>query len=111
MIECFTDLNPYLLGVCVYVWVNCLQLPLSNTKLVKPVSLPLCNIYELLLRDTLAILNKIQVEVGAFPISGFLVKFLINKNFHYSRTSNGIDMKLRPLSKLKKKNVITPKKV
>ena len=38
--------------------------------------------------------------------SGFLVKSLVNKNNHNSRNSYGIDMKLGPLSKMEKKNVI-----
>ena len=44
------------------------------------------------------ILGKTQTEV--YKISGLLVKFLINKSWHKSRTSGDIDMKLRPVSKL-----------
>ena len=33
---------------------------------------------------------------------GFLVKSLINKNCHNSRTSNNIDMKLGPVTKIDK---------
>ena len=35
---------------------------------------------------------------GVFLISGFLVKSLLNKNYHYSKTINDIDMKLGPLN-------------
>ena len=50
---------------------------------------------------SLQILDKTQM--GIFPISGFLVKFFINKNRHKSRTSDDIDMKLGPVTKLGKR--------
>ena len=50
----------------------------------------------------LQILHKNQTEI--FIISGFLVKSLIKKNCHNSRTSNVIDMKLEPLTRLTKEN-------
>ena len=40
----------------------------------------------------------------SFPILGFLVKSLINKYCHDSRTSNVIDMKLRPVTKEPRQN-------
>ena len=43
-------------------------------------------------------------DISNFLISG---QFLINKNLHNSRTTNDIDMKLRPESKLDKKNTKT----
>ena len=52
------------------------------------------------------ILDKVQV--GEFPISRILVKFLINKNYHNCKTSNDIDMKLGPVTKLDKRNMTTP---
>ena len=44
-----------------------------------------------------------------FPVSGLLVKSLINKNYHNSRTSNDADMKLEPVTKLDKRNKTTSK--
>ena len=61
-----------------------------------------------LTRPSLQILDEIQT--GVFPISGFLVKSLINKNGHNSRTSNDIVMKLGPATKLDKRNRATSKK-
>ena len=49
--------------------------------------------------SSLQILDKTQMGV----ISGFLVKFFINKNRHKSRTSDDIDMKLGPVTKLGKR--------
>ena len=57
---------------------------------------------------SLQILDK--TETGVFTISGFLVKSLINKNGHNSRTSNDIVMKLGPVTKLDKRNRATSKK-
>ena len=45
-----------------------------------------------------------------FPILGFLVKSLINKYCHDSRTSNVIDMKLRPVTKLDKRTTTKSEK-
>ena len=45
-----------------------------------------------------------------FSISGFLVKSLISKNCPNSKTSNNIDMKLGPVTKLDEKNTTTSKK-
>ena len=49
-------------------------------------------------------LGKTQTEV--FPIFGFLV---INEKCHNSRTSDDIDMKLEPVTKLDKGNNATSK--
>ena len=43
-------------------------------------------------------------------ISGFPVKSFINKNCPNSKTSNNIDMKLGPVTKLGEKNTTTSKK-
>ena len=56
---------------------------------------------------SLKILGKIQT--GVFPNSGFLFKSLIKENFHNSRTSHDIDMKLGPVTKIYKKNKTTLK--
>ena len=52
-------------------------------------------------------MNKTQR--GVFPLFGFLVQFLKNKNCHNSRTSNDIDMKLGPVTKLDKRNTTASK--
>ena len=62
-----------------------------------------------LIRPRLQILGKNQT--GVFPISGFLVNPLLKENYHKFRTSNDIDMKLGPVTKLDKKNKITSKKI
>ena len=41
-----------------------------------------------------------KVETGVFLISRFLLKFLMNKNYHNSKTRSDIDMKLGSLSKI-----------
>ena len=53
------------------------------------------------------ILDKTQR--GEFPISGFPLKSFINKNCHNFRTRNDIDIKLRPRTKLGKRNTTTSK--
>ena len=58
-------------------------------------------------RRTLQILKKTQK--GLFRNSGFFVKSIINKNFHNSRNSKDIDMKLGPSNKLDKRNTATSK--
>ena len=45
--------------------------------------------------------------MGVFPISG---QFLIKENCHNSRTSDDVDMKLGPVTKLGKRNKTTSKK-
>ena len=57
--------------------------------------------------SSLQILDKIPT--GVSPNSGFLVKSLIKENCHNSRTSNDIDMRLGPVTKLYKRNKKTPK--
>ena len=54
---------------------------------------------------SLNIVNENQT--GVFPIFGFLVKPLKNKNCHNYRTSNDIDMKLVPVTKLDRRNTTT----
>ena len=51
------------------------------------------------------ILKKPQTEV--FSISGLLVKSLINKDCHNSRTGNNIKMKYEPMIKLEKRSMTT----
>ena len=46
-----------------------------------------------------------KTQTGLYPIFGFLVK-----NCHNSRTSDDIDMKLGPVTKLDKRNKTTSKK-
>ena len=46
--------------------------------------------------------------MGGLLISG---QSFINKNCHNSRNSNDIDMKLTPITKLDKRNTVTPKKI
>ena len=56
---------------------------------------------------SLQILGKIQT--GVIPNSGFLVTPLIKENCHNSKTSDDIDMKLGPVTKLYKRNKTTSK--
>ena len=56
---------------------------------------------------SLHILGKTQTRL--FPNSGFLVKSLIKENCHNSKTSDDIDMKLEPITKLYKRNKTTSK--
>ena len=46
----------------------------------------------------------VKTQTGVFPIFRFLVKSLTNKIYHKSRTSNGIDIKLGPVTELDMKN-------
>ena len=46
---------------------------------------------------------------GIFRISRFLVKSLTNRKCHNSRTSNDIDVKLGPVTKIDKRNTATSK--
>ena len=55
--------------------------------------------------------KKIHVQNKVFLISGFLVKSLVNKNYHNPRISNTIDINLGPVTKLDKKNTTTSKKL
>ena len=48
-----------------------------------------------------------KTQMGVFPISEFLVK----ENYHNSRTSKDIDMKLGTVTKLELRNKVTSKKV
>ena len=57
--------------------------------------------------SSLQISDKTQTRV--FPISSFLVKFFINKSCRESTTSDDIDMKLGPVTKLDKRNTTTSK--
>ena len=56
---------------------------------------------------SLQILEKTQAR---FPNSGFLFQSLLKKICHDSRTSNDIDMKLGPITKLYKRNMEASKK-
>ena len=57
--------------------------------------------------SSLQILGKTQTEV--FPNSRFLLEYLIKENCHNSRTSDDIDMKLGPVTKIYKRNKTTSK--
>lgn len=48
-----------------------------------------------------------QNSEGVFPVSGFLVKALINTNFHNFRTDNDNGMKLGSLTNFDKRNAKT----
>ena len=60
-----------------------------------------------LIRLSLRILSKTQTGISDFRISG---QSLIKGNCHNSRTSDDIDMKLGPVTKLDKRNKTTSKK-
>ena len=60
-----------------------------------------------LTHSSLQILDKTQTGISDFWISG---QSLIKVNYHNSRTSDDIDMKLGPVTKLDKRNKITSKK-
>ena len=49
-----------------------------------------------------------QTQVGVFPISS---QSHIKESYHDSRTSHDIDMELRPVTKLDKRNKTTSKKI
>ena len=51
-----------------------------------------------------------QVQIGVFSIFGFHVKFLINRNYHNSRISDDIDVKLGLLSKIKLESSVVASK-
>ena len=84
---------------------------LNNSEPVKAVTLAFCSIQQLFIRYIRAkfgITNSAQsIDIGKnsdksisdFWISG---QVLINENYHNSRTSNDIDMKLEPVTKLDK---------
>ena len=72
----------------------------SNYSLKTPVP----NLVSLTCHSPNIMLDKIQTKV--FSISGFLVKWVINKNSFNSRIINDIEAKLRPLSKLGERNTI-----
>lgn len=65
------------------------------------------NLATSLILRSLQILSKIQT--GVFLISGFLIKFRLNKNCHNSRSTNDIDMTLSQVTKLYKNNTATSK--
>ena len=52
--------------------------------------------------------QKLDVGISDFRISG---QSLIKENCHNSRTSDDIDMKLGPVTKLDKRNKTTSKKI
>ena len=91
---------------------------LNNSKMVNPVTLEFCNIQQHSIRDirsTFGVHNSHQSpDIGQnsderifnFQIS---VQSLIKENCHNSRTSDAIDMKLGPVTKLDKGNKTTSK--
>ena len=93
--------------------------PLNNSETVKAVTLTFCSVQQLFITEIPAkfgILNQPKSldngqnsdeGISDFWISG---QFFINKNCHSSRNSNVFDMKLRPVTKLDKRNTATSKK-
>ena len=91
---------------------------LNNSETVKAITLAFCSIQKYFIRNNHAkfdILNSSQSpDIGQnseggipeFQISG---QSLIKENFHNSRASNDIDMKLGPVTKLDKRNKTTSK--
>ena len=98
----------------------CCWFSLYNSERVKAVTLAFFRIQRRFSRDILAkfgipnlpqspdIVQNSDRGISNFGISG---QSLINKNCHNSRTSNHIDMKLGPLTKLNKRNTTTSKKL
>ena len=92
---------------------------LNNSEAVKAASLAFCSIQLHLIRDVRAkfgipyLLQSPDIGqnsgggISDFRISG---QSLIKENCHNSRTSDDIDMKLGPVTKLDKRNKITSKK-
>ena len=92
---------------------------LNNSKTWKAIALVFCPIQKLFFRNICAkiaipksplspdIGQKLEGGNSDFRIS---VQSLIKENFHNYRTSNDIDMKLGPVTKLDKKNKTTSKK-
>ena len=90
---------------------------LSNSKTVKAVTLEFCSIQQHSIRDIcvkFGIHNSAQSPdigknsdggISDFRISG---QSLIKENCHNSRTSDDIDMKFGPVTKLDKTNKVTP---
>ena len=78
-----------------------------NSETVKAVTLAFCSIGIPNSPKSADIGQNSDGGNSGFRISG---QFLINENCHNSRTSNDIDMKLEPVTKLDKKNKATSKK-
>ena len=91
---------------------------LNNSQKIKAETLLFCNIQYYFIRDIHAKFNisnwaqpldigpKSDVGISDFQISG---QSLIKESFHNSRTSDDIDMKLEPVTKIDKRNKITSK--
>ena len=98
----------------------CCSFSLYKSERVKAVTLAFFRIQKRFSRDILAkfgIPNSpqssdiVQNSDGGISNFGISDQSLINKNCHNSRTSNHIDMKLGPLTKLNKRNTTTSKKL
>ena len=79
---------------------------LNNSKTVKAVNLVFFSTEQLFVRDIHAkfgFLHLLQWQNCSLA-SEFLVKFFINKSFLISRTTNDIDKKFGPLTKLDRSN-------
>ena len=92
---------------------------LNSSETVKAVTLAFCSIEYLLIRDIrpkFGITNSPQSLDIAQNSDGAIYDFqvsqqsFINKNCHNSRSSTDIDMKLKPVTKLEKRNTPTSKK-
>ena len=98
----------------------CCWFSLYKSERVKAVTLAFFRIQKRFSRDILAkfgipnspqspdIVQNSDGGISNFGISG---QSLINKNCHNSRTSNHIDMKLGPVTKLNKRNTTTSKRL
>ena len=98
----------------------CCSFSLYKSERVKAVTLAFFRIQKRFSGDILAkfgIPNSpqspdiVQNSDGGISNFGISDQSLINKNCHNSRTSNHIDMKLGPLTKLNKRNTTTLKKL
>ena len=98
----------------------CCSFSLYKSERVKAVTLAFFRIQKRFSGDILAkfgIPNSpqspdiVQNSDGGISNFGISDQSLINKNCHNSRTSNHIDMKLGPLTKLNKRNTTTSKKL
>ena len=58
-----------------------------------------------LLNPSLQVLD--QTQTGVYLISRLLAKYFINNNSHNSTTSHNIDVKVRPVNKIKKRFILS----
>ena len=108
IVQSLQIINPNLGVGCGGVYLHlppCLY-SLNNSETIKAVTLALWSIRDIF--SKLGINNSPQsLAISNSWISG---QSLMNKHWHNSRTSNNIDMKLGPVTKLDKRNTATSKK-